>query len=152
MSVLLDTNILTRSSEPVHPMHQAAADAVAVLLRQGDDVFLLPQNLYEYWSVATRSVAQNGLGFPPPQAAAEIARFHADFSVLDDLPAILHLWERLVVQHQVIGKNGHDARLVAAMVVHGIDRLLTFNKADFARYQQITVISPQDVLGLPLRP
>ncbi|HQU46659.1 MAG TPA: hypothetical protein PK867_27885, partial [Pirellulales bacterium] len=102
MSILLDTNILTRSSEPQHPMHQIAVDAVAALLQQGEDVFLVPQNFYEYWSVATRPVAQNGLGLTPSQAAAEVARFSADFSVLDDLPAVLQLWQHLVDQHQVI--------------------------------------------------
>lgn len=141
-----------RGSEPRHSMHQSAADSVAALLRQGEDVFLVPQNLYEYWSVATRPVAQNGLGFSPEHAAADLARFHTDFSVLDELPAVLHLWERLVVQHQVKGKRGHDARLVAAMIVHGIDRLLTFNTADFARYQQIVVISPHDIVGTPPTP
>ena len=99
MSTLLDTNLLTRLANPAQPMHQVSLDSVAALLQQGEDLFLVPQNLYEYWTVATRPVAQNGLGLPPSQAAAEIARFHADFSVLDDLPAVLHLWEQLVVAH-----------------------------------------------------
>ena len=58
-------------------------------------------------------------------------------------------WERLVDHYQVKGKNGHDARLVAAMIVHGIERLLTFNVADFRRYREITVISPESVLVSP---
>lgn len=152
MSTLLDTNLLTRLTNPAQAMHQVAIDSVAALLQQREDLFLVPQNLYEYWTVATRPVAQNGLGLAPLQAAAETARFRKDFSVLDELPAVLPIWEQLVVQHQVIGKNAHDARLVAAMIVHGIDRLLTFNKADFARYQQITVISPQDVVVAPPTP
>ncbi|HVA49156.1 MAG TPA: hypothetical protein VNH11_22525 [Pirellulales bacterium] len=127
MSILLDTNILTRSSEPQHPMHQLGADAVAALLQQGEGIFLVPQNFYEYWSVATRPATQNGLGLTPSQAAAELIRFGADFSVLDDLPAAFQVWQQLVVQYQVIGKNGHDARLVAAMLVHGVDRLLTLD-------------------------
>jgi predicted nucleic acid-binding protein len=147
MSVLLDTNILTRSSEPRHPLHRFAVDAVAALLQHGEDVFLVPQNFYEFWSVVTRPVAQNGLGLSTSQAAVEVARLHADFSVLADLPAVLPVWEQLVAQHQVAGKSAHDAHLVAAMLVHGIDRLLTFDKADFARYQQIIAISPEDVVG-----
>jgi predicted nucleic acid-binding protein len=34
----------------------------------------------------------------------------------------------------VLGTKVHDARLVAAMNVHGIERILTFNTGDFARY------------------
>lgn len=147
MSFLLDTNILTRSSEPRHPMHKVAVDAVVALLQQGEDLFLVPQNFYEFWSVATRPVAQNGLGLSTSHAAGEILRFKIDFPVLDDVPALFLVWEQLVIQHYVVGKSAHDARLVAAMLVHGIDRLLTFNKADFARYSSIIVMSPQDVIG-----
>jgi predicted nucleic acid-binding protein len=56
------------------------------------------------------------------------------------------------VVHQITGKNAHDARIVAAMSVHGIDRLLTFNKPDFQRYHGIRVVSPHDVLGPPTTP
>lgn len=144
---LLDTNILTRSSEPRHPMHQVAVDAVVALLQNGEELFLVPQNFYEFWSVATRPIAQNGLGLTPSQTAGELVRFRVDFPVLEDVPAIFPAWEQLVVQHRVIGKSAHDARLVAAMLTHGVDRLLTFNKADFARYPAIIAISPQEVVG-----
>jgi hypothetical protein len=48
-----------------------------------------------------------------------------------------------------MGKNAHDARLVAAMIIHGIERLSTFNVADFRRYREITAISPDSVVGSP---
>jgi predicted nucleic acid-binding protein len=44
----------------------------------------------------------------------------------------------------VQGKQAHDARLVAAMKRHSINQILTFNTADFARYAEITAISPLD--------
>jgi hypothetical protein len=46
----------------------------------------------------------------------------------------------------VVGKNAHDARLVAAMNVHGLTQLLTFNNQDFQRYPGISVVTPDDVL------
>jgi hypothetical protein len=54
MNVLLDTNILTRLAQHAHPMHAAARDAVAALQRAGETLRLVPQNLYEFWVVATR--------------------------------------------------------------------------------------------------
>ena len=42
-------------------------------------------------------------------------------------------WERLAIEHEVIGKKAHDARIVAAMNVYGITSILTFNVDDFAR-------------------
>src|SRR5262249_1552350 len=119
---------------------------------QGEQFCLVPQNLYEFWVVGTRPVAQNGLGLTAAEAQAELARLKSLFPVLDDTAAILPEWERVVVTHQVIGKNAHDARLVGAMNVHGIRQLLTFNPADFRRYPGITVLSPHDVLSSPTTP
>jgi predicted nucleic acid-binding protein len=67
------------------------------------------------------------------------------FRLLDDTPAILPEWERLVVAHSVLGKNAHDARLVAAMRVHGVTHLLTFNDGDFRRFAGITVLTPASI-------
>ncbi|MEK7832647.1 MAG: hypothetical protein AAB401_16260 [Acidobacteriota bacterium] len=44
-----------------------------------------------------------------------------------------------------MGKPAHDARIVAAMKVHGIAHLLTFNVGDFKRFPNITVVSPDEV-------
>lgn len=152
MSTLLDTNLLTRLVNPAQPMHQVAVDALAALRLQNEPLHIVPQNLYEFWVVATRPATHNGLGLTPTHADAEIARFTTWFTLLSDDPSILQQWRQLVVQHQVLGKSAHDARLVAAMLVRGLDRLLTFNKSDFSRYQQITVLSPQDVVGAPPTP
>ena len=51
----------------------------------------------------------------------------------------------LVVNHQVVGKQAHDTRLVAAMLAHGLTDLLTFDVRDFKRFTEITVVNPQDI-------
>jgi len=76
---------------------------------------------------------------------AELVQIKNLFELLPDTPAIYPEWERLVVQHAVSGKNVHDTRIVAAMNVHGISHLLTFNVADFKRFLRITIVSPSDV-------
>jgi predicted nucleic acid-binding protein len=149
MNILLDTNILTRAAQPGHPMHRAAVDAVAELRRQGEIFCLVPQNLYEFWVVCTRPAAQNGLGLTPAETQAELSRLKTLFTLLDDTPAIFPQWEQLVTQYQVSGKNAHDARLVAAMMVHGLGRILTFNASDFQRYPPLTVLDPRQVLAAP---
>jgi hypothetical protein len=82
----------------------------------------------------TRPVASNGLGFSTSQTSAEIAKIEAIFTLLPDTPAIYVEWKRLVSKHNVQGVQVHDSRLVASMNVHGVERLLTFNTADFARF------------------
>jgi len=39
----------------------------------------------------------------------------------------------------------HDARLAAAMLVHGLNHILTLNQPDFARYTGLEVVHPQAV-------
>jgi len=95
--------------------------------------------------VATRSVAQNGLGLSITEAASELMRLKSMFVLLPDTPAIYPIWERLVIQYQVSGKPAHDARLVAAMQVHGLTAILTFDKSGFSRFAGIEVVHPVDV-------
>jgi predicted nucleic acid-binding protein len=82
---------------------------------------------------------------------AEIAKYKQLFTLLYDTPAIYSEWERLVAAHQVLGKTAHDTHLVAAMRVHGIQQILTFNVRDFQRYPNIVVLSPHAV-SQPISP
>ena len=70
------------------------------------------------------------------------------FVLLPDRPEIHTEWRSLVLACAVSGVQVHDARLVAAMRVHGLDRLLTLNVADFSRYPGIVAVHPQDAAGL----
>ncbi len=54
-------------------------------------------------------------------------------------------WHRLVVQHRIIGKQAHDARLVAIMNLHGLTHILTFNANNFRGYP-LTVVTPAEAL------
>ena len=152
MRVLPDTNVLLRAVQPGHPQHAAADGALAALLAQRDVPVLVPQAEYEFWVVATRPVAANGLGLSPAEAAADLARYEALMPLLPDPPGLLPVWKQLVLTYAVLGKKAHDARLVAAMHVHGITHILTFNGADLARFPGITVLTPAGVVGPPPTP
>jgi len=52
-----------------------------------------------------------------------------------------------VASHQVLGKNAYDARLAAAMEVHNVPNILTFNCGDFRRYSSVNAIHPDDILA-----
>src|ERR1700689_1077354 len=62
---LIDTNVLLRLLQPRHPQYSIAAAAVAELRKQRADLCVAPQNLVEFWVVATRPVVNNGLGMSP---------------------------------------------------------------------------------------
>jgi hypothetical protein len=54
-------------------------------------------------------------------------------------------WRELVVAHGVLGKKVFDARLVAAMSLHRVRWILTFNTKDFIRYKHIEAIRPGNI-------
>jgi predicted nucleic acid-binding protein len=143
--ILLDTNVLLRVSDPNHAHHPQAAAAVDSLDADGHELRTVPQNLYEYWVVATRPLADNGLGFTSHEVQPYLARIKGLFPLLRDERGILDRWEALVSTLDVRGRKAHDARLVAAMQRHGLTHILTFNDADFARYSGITVLTPRSV-------
>ena len=126
-------------------MYIDVSRAVSMLFDRGDELHVIGQNLIEFWAVATRTINENGLGLTVTEAALELTKLKTTFTVLPDSADVLPLWEELVVRHQVRGKQAHDTRLVAAMNVHKLTHLLTFNTTDFKRFTGITVISPTDV-------
>lgn len=144
MRVLLDTNILSRSYQPSHEHHDLAVRSVATLRSRGDSLFLVPQNFYEFWVVATRPTGENGLGMDAATAKARFDELKRAYTLLEDTPALFPTWEKLVTQRSVIGKPAHDARLVAAMQVHNLEGVLTFNHSHFSRYP-VTVLGPAEV-------
>lgn len=68
------------------------------------------------------------------------------FTFLPDSPSLYDEWEQLILQYGVTGRQAHDARLIAAMKVHGLSKILTFNGDDFKRFTNITVLSPEEVV------
>ena len=144
MSVLVDSNVLLRGVDPGDPDHQVALDAVGRLLARGETVYVVLQNLCEAWRGMTGAKGQNGLGLSVATAAAEIDRFEPLFTLLpEDVPAIYAEWNRLLRQHQVVGLEVYDARLAATVIVHNIDRILTFDTG-FSRYG-VAVLDPASV-------
>ena len=146
MRFLLDTNVLLRTAEPGHAQFRSSSDALELLREHGHTALIVPQVLYEFWSVATRPIENNGLGMTTAEAFRQVGVFHGLYRLLRDERAIYPIWEQLVTRLSVNGKTAHDSRLVAAMLRHSITHLLTYNTADFKRYSEITALSPVSVL------
>jgi predicted nucleic acid-binding protein len=148
MRVLLDTNLLTRLANPARrDMHDLAEAAIEGIRIGGHVSCLLPQSIYEFWAVATRPLDANGLDMSPGEAREEVDSMLSLFPLLQDERAIFFRWLDLVTAHEVRGKPAHDARLVAAMLRHGLSCLLTFNTSDFARYSEVTAIHPEEAIA-----
>jgi predicted nucleic acid-binding protein len=146
MAYLLDTNVFIRLASRNDPLRPVCLDALRKL-RSGNEVLCYtPQVLAEFWSVCTRpTTAAGGLGLSSEATEMKARVIERYFVLLPDNEATFREWRRLVVDHSVMGKVVHDAKLVASMNVHGVTNLLTFNDADFKRYPAIIVVNPANV-------
>jgi predicted nucleic acid-binding protein len=149
VAYLVDTSVLVRLANLADSLYPAAARAVTELHHRRETLHIAPQNLVEFRSVATRPTEQNGLGLPPAVVEAQIDSFEGTFSLLSETPDIYPIWKALVSSIGVIGKQVHDARLVAVCHVHGITSVLTFNVAHFTSLAAfapgISVVDPINI-------
>jgi predicted nucleic acid-binding protein len=120
--------------------------SIAHLAQSGAVLCYTSQNLGEFWNVLTRPAAPNGYGMAPKDADRQARQVEGRFRLLGDGIAVHEEWRRLLVAYGVSGVQVHDARLVAAMLVHGVRRILTLNKSDFARFDGIEAQLPEDIL------
>jgi predicted nucleic acid-binding protein len=150
MPYLLDTGILLRLVDNNDPQHSTIRLAVRALISRSEDLVITTQNIAEFCNVATRPVANNGLGLPTATAVdllrREIEPICAVLVERDTLPAE---FKRLLTQYNVVGKQVHDARLVAMMLTWQIENMLTLNERNFQRFapEGISVVSPAAILA-----
>jgi predicted nucleic acid-binding protein len=143
--VLLDTNILLRLLNPADPEYVVVRSAVDALVARGDQLCFVAQNLVEFWNVCTRPAGKNGFGLTGAEADVLAKLIESRFMFLPDTARIHTEWRRLVPACSVAGVQVHDARLVAAMLAHGVPQSLTLNDRDFSRYPGISAVHPRDV-------
>ena len=145
MAVLVDSNVLIFSVQQGHPWHEDSVKALEFFLSADETVCVFLQNIAEFWNVCTRPADKNGLGLPAVETERRLTALDPILTLLHDTPAVYPEWPKLLVQHDVRGIQVHDARLVAGMKIHGINRILTYNPRDFKRYAGITALHPRDV-------
>ena len=145
---LIDSNILIRWVQPSEPDYPIVESALEALASQGAILCYTSQNVAEFWNACTRPADRNGYGLLPQEADQRARLFEMRLRLLADNLAVHQEWRRLIVTHSVSGVRVHDARLVAAMRVFGVKRILTFNERDFARYADIEAIHPSSISAM----
>jgi predicted nucleic acid-binding protein len=144
-SCLVDTNILLRVARFSDPHHEVIDAALVKLAGQNTTLHYTHQNIAELWNAMTRPISRNGFGLTAVEAEHELRAIEAGMSLLPDNQATYHEWRKIIVQYSVSGVQVHDARLAAAMYVHGISHILTLNTSDFSRFNGITALHPSSV-------
>jgi predicted nucleic acid-binding protein len=149
MAFLIDTSVLGRLANKADIQFPFADGAVARLRARGEILHITAQNLVEFRNAATRPRALNGLGMSIQDAETESAGFERLFPLLAETADIFPAWKALVGATKVIGKQVHDARLVAVCHVHKVTHLLTLNTTHFAALAAygpgVTIVDPATV-------
>jgi len=138
--VFVDTNILVYVKQALSPFNVQATAKLKALVAVGHPLWISRQVLREYLVSMSRPGA---LTSPVSMAAlvADVQGFEKQFLLAEDGPAVMAQLLNLLSTIPIMGKQIHDANIIATMLSHGIQRLVTHNVKDFVRYaSHITVI------------
>jgi hypothetical protein len=108
--------------------------ALAGVAEGGAILYDTHRNITEFRNVATRPVDRNGFGLTVADAERETRVIERGIVLPADSEPVYHEWRRLVLAYSVSGVKVHDARLAAAMSVHGVTHPPPPNPEDFKRY------------------
>ncbi|MBO0746246.1 MAG: PIN domain-containing protein [Candidatus Dormibacteraeota bacterium] len=141
---VLDTNVLLAATDEGRPEHAGAVAALNAWPASGMVLYTSGQILREYLAVATRPIQLAGLGLARADALTNARALRAHLTLLAEDARVSERLLQLVGEVECAGKQVHDANVVATMLVHGIESLVTMNLSDFARFE-----GHVRVLGLP---
>lgn len=136
----VDTNVLLYATSSRSPWHQDAVEALNRAREQETRLVISTQVLREYLVAATRPGSEGVPAFE--DALKNVRTLQSELRVVGDDLAIAVKLVDLVEEYEVVGKQVHDANIVATMMIHGIERLLTHNVGDFARFSDVVTIMP----------
>ena len=149
MRYLIDTGILLRLIYKQDPRHVIVHTAFETLGNRNDDLYITSQNIAELWNVATRPIANNGLNLTPAAITQAFQQAIEPFcTIVTEQNTLPNEFRRLLLQYSVVGKQVHDARIVAMMLVWQIENMLTLNDRDFRRYEPegINIVTPDSIV------
>jgi predicted nucleic acid-binding protein len=128
------------------PNRDVILEALRKLREQGETLYYTTQVLAEFWFVCTREAdKRGGYGLLPIETERKARVIERYCTLLTESLDSHQEWRRLIVAHSIQGIIVHDTRTVSVMKVHGITNILTFDKADFKRFTDITALLPSEV-------
>ena len=124
---VVDTNVLLAATDRGRTGHGAALDVLNAWPAAGTTLYTSGQILREYYAVATRPPAVNGLGLRASDALTNIRTLRSRLNVLAENEKVADRLIALLEDVPCTGKQVHDANVVATMLSHGIRGRYTWN-------------------------
>jgi predicted nucleic acid-binding protein len=134
--VMLDTNVLLAATDEGRPEHRDALTVLNDWAAASSGLCISGQVLREYLTVATRPAERDGLGLKLLDALGNVLAIRERTTLLAEDSRVADRLLGLLGDVECLGKQVHDANLVATMLVYGIGTIVTMNLADFARFER----------------
>lgn len=144
---MLDTNVFLSATDEGRAEHREAMLILNDWAAHGTALYASGQIMREYLAVATWPWGNNGLGLTQAQAVANVRMLRARTSLLAEDARVADRLLELMDETPCGGKQVHDANVVATMLVHGIDSLITINLVDFTMFEHHIKLIPLTVIS-----
>ena len=141
---VVDTNVLVYATVDAAPLCDEARSWLAMLQRRNIELCVTPQICREYLVVLTGDPVFDR-DFSPAEALDVLAEIRQSLRTLIPTEEVFRELVSLVRRYEVAGKRIHDANIVAVMEAKGFSHLSTYNRQDFAEFNEVTLLSPPDL-------
>lgn len=137
--MFVDTNVFVYARNPDAPRHHQAKSLLENASHAGEPIRISGQIIREYLATVTRAQpwAEPMHRFTALHDARLMVR---DYQVLDENPRVTRNLIEICRHNNVAGRQIHDANIVSTMLTYGETRLLTFDVADFSRFEHLIEI------------
>jgi predicted nucleic acid-binding protein len=134
--VMLDTNVLLAATDEGRAEHDDALSILNDWPGVATMLYTSGQILREYVAVATRPQGKNGLGLKTGDALGNVRAIRERTTLLAEDAKVADRLLGLLADVTCGGRQVHDANVVATMLAHGIEAVVTMNLDDFNRFGQ----------------
>lgn len=138
---IVDANVLVYALDADAPQHAAARALIEAARDAPTTLFVTSQILCEFYSIVTN--ARRVL--KPRSPSDALSAISGLLAFLHVLPVPVHTvagWLDLLRRHPLTGGDVFDLQIVATMQANGVQRIYTFNTADFEVFTELSVVTP----------
>lgn len=145
--LFMDTNTLLTATDGARPLHRQAIQLFEEADSRGFQLGANSQVMRQGLAVSTRPVQSSGLGLGVAAVAESLGQRLKLASLIGEAESVAFRLLQIVATCAVASKRVHDAGIVATMMGHNINFLVTHSGADFAQFKEIEMVSLEEALA-----
>jgi hypothetical protein len=139
----VDANVLVYAFYRDTPQHAASRAWLDRAVRGEVELCLTSQVLAEFFAIVTNPKRVSDPRTPDDAVAAiEAVLALPGATLLPVPPQVTSRWLEMLRHHPVRGGAVFDLQLIATLVVNGVERICTFNRADFEGFPGLEIVAP----------